>query len=114
MLGIAGTQALAITTGDVVSGFILKRSIAGEAEILTLCTNPAMRRHGHARRLLREAIARLRHDGVQALFLDVAADNDAALSLYKAEGFSQTGRRKNYYNRRSGHCDALLLRLQLS
>jgi ribosomal-protein-alanine N-acetyltransferase len=37
--------------------------------------------------------------GVTRVFLDVAADNVAALALYESLGFAEVGRRKSYYAR---------------
>ena len=80
-------------------GFILIRAAAGEAEILTLAVDPAARRAGLGRRLVEAAAVRAAAQGAQTLFLEVADDNEAALALYRAAGFAQTGRRKAYYKR---------------
>ena len=89
-------------------GFILVRAAAGEAEILTLAVAPAARRQGLGRTLLDAAIARL---GPAELFLEVAADNAAAIALYQAAGFKQVGIRRGYYARTDGKVDALMLKL---
>ena len=47
--------------------------------------------------------------GAASLFLEVGADNPAALALYAGLGFTRVGMRKAYYN--GG--DALVLRLSL-
>ncbi|HUN46622.1 MAG TPA: ribosomal-protein-alanine acetyltransferase, partial [Stellaceae bacterium] len=50
--------------------------------------------------------------GVEAITLEVAADNAPALSLYKSLGFSQVGVRAGYYRRPDATLmDAHLLRL---
>ena len=52
--------------------------------------------------------------GAETLFLEVAVDNVAALGLYTALGFAETGRRKAYYARAGGPAaDALILRVDL-
>ena len=43
------------------------------------------------------------------LFLEVAADNAAALALYRTAGMAETGRRADYYRRPGGAVDALVL-----
>jgi len=48
------------------------------------------------------------------MFLEVAADNEAALSLYQGLGFTPTGRRGGYYERsQRPAADALILRTPL-
>jgi ribosomal-protein-alanine N-acetyltransferase len=59
-------------------------------------------------------VAEAQRQGARTLFLEVAQDNSAARGLYAAHGFVQIGRRANYYRRRSGLVDALVLRLLLS
>lgn len=88
-------------------GMILARVAADEAEILTLAVMPAVRRRGLAAALLRQAMETARTRGAAAMFLEVAAANQAACALYLAEGFVQAGRRRGYY--REG-VDALILR----
>ena len=83
--------------------FAMIRHVAGETEILTLATDPAEQRRGLARRLI---------DSLPAgpVFLEVATDNEAALALYAATGFVETGRRSGYYRRPDGsRADALVL-----
>jgi ribosomal-protein-alanine N-acetyltransferase len=103
--GLMASGAIALMTER---GFILVREVAGEAEVLTLAVAPAARRQGQARALLAAAIARL---GDAEVFLEVAADNDAAIALYQAAGFQPVGRRRGYYARPAGAVDALMLKL---
>ena len=96
--------------GDL-KGFMLFRLAADEAEILTLCVDPAERGRGHGYRLLQAMRAAARQAGVRRTFLEVAEDNDRAIALYKKAGFAIAGRRKLYYHRPSGaDIDALVLR----
>ena len=88
----------------------LGRVAAGEAELLTLATDPDHRRAGRARACLAAFAAEARARGATEAFLEVAADNAAARALYAADGWSETGRRRGYYPR-AGHAsvDALVL-----
>ena len=95
-------------------GFILWRTAAGEAEILTLAVAPAARRRGLARALLNEACKRARLDGAQAMFLEVSDQNAAAVALYDAAGFARAGLRRGYYASLSPPQDALVMRLALT
>jgi len=95
-------------------GFILMRQADDEAEVLTLAVLPDGRRRGRGLALMQAALAACRARGVQQVFLEVAADNEAAKSLYHAVGMIETGRRRGYYARGDGHAvDALILTLNL-
>ena len=95
-------------------GFILLRTVADEAEILTLAVRPEARRRGLGARLVREGGTAAAARGAARLFLEVADDNTAALALYARAGFAGTGRRPGYYARPDGgRQDALILALNL-
>ncbi len=96
---------------DPTGGCVIARVAAGEAEILTLAVAPALRRGGRGRALLRAAAGRCAAAGAALLFLEVAADNSAALALYAAEGFRAVGRRRAYY---AHGADAVVLRRDLA
>jgi [ribosomal protein S18]-alanine N-acetyltransferase len=110
-----GVFALTARAGNTVGGFILARAIAGEAEVLTLAVDPVLRRRGIARALVEAAIAAAEVAGAEAVFLEVAADNPAAIALYQAAGFEAAGRRRGYYPRPGDAAiDALVLRRAIS
>ncbi|PKP84529.1 MAG: ribosomal-protein-alanine N-acetyltransferase [Alphaproteobacteria bacterium HGW-Alphaproteobacteria-2] len=96
------------------AGFALIRVVAGEAELLTLAVAPEARRRGLGRALLARAEARAAESGAVEMFLEVAADNAAALALYAAAGYARAGLRRGYYHPASGAAvDALVLRKAL-
>jgi len=97
-----------ILTGDARS-FVLGRVTLDEAEILTLATRPEARRQGLARARLKQFEQAAAAAGATSLFLEVAADNIAALALYQGAGFAPVGRRRGYYARPDGAADALVL-----
>jgi len=113
-----GSGAFALLAEDgagAAHGFILGRALAGEAEILTLAVTPEARRAGLGRSLV-EALARQAVErGAKTLFLEVAADNAAAIALYRGAGFERAGLRQAYYSRPGGpRMDALVLRRPLN
>ena len=110
LLNLPGTRAF----GDA-RAFALTRIAADEVELLTMATAPNARRQGLARGLMAQWLQTAQEDGAQRAFLDVAADNRAALTLYVSCGFEQTALRKGYYAR-PGHplVDALLMARDLS
>ena len=114
LLDSPGTLALQ-SSGDI-KGFVMVRAMAGEGEILTLAVAPQARRQGLAHALMQAAIVLAMAQEAQTLFLEVAADNAAALRLYEGLGFELAGRRKGYYDRGavSPRIDALVMRLCLN
>ena len=93
-------------------GFLLVRTIADEAEILTLAVAPNRRRKGVADTLIRNWIATT---VAETAFLEVARDNTAARRLYSKHGFVEIGCRKGYYAR-PGNApeDAVLMKLAMT
>ena len=114
---LAGEGVLAVVSeaDGEAKGFIVARVAAGEAEILTLAVDPGERRRGHGERLVAAAVDQARAAGAEAVFLEVATDNPAAIALYHKFGFTPAGRRAAYYARReSPPSDALILRRDLT
>jgi [ribosomal protein S18]-alanine N-acetyltransferase len=92
--------AITLVAGEpVLASFLLAQVAADECEILTLATAPAARRVGLARALIRAAAALAQTRGARMLYLEAAADNDAAAALYRGLGFETRGRRRAYYSR---------------
>ncbi len=94
-------------------GFILARVGGGEAEILTIGVDPAARGRQIGRRLLETAASAAVAAGADALFLEVAEDNAAALRLYERFGFYLVGMRPAYYRRGDARIAARTLRMDL-
>lgn len=90
--------------------FALIRVIADEAELLTIATLPDAQRQGLARACMERWQSAAVKLGATRAFLDVAADNRAARSLYAACGYDRCGQRVGYYARESGDpVDAILM-----
>ncbi|MBF9047775.1 GNAT family N-acetyltransferase [Rhodobacterales bacterium LSUCC0031] len=83
-------------------GFALVQILPPEAELLTIAITPTAQGKGHGRALLAAVLAKAESAGARRIFLEVAADNTAALALYKNALFTQTGRRRGYYRRGEG------------
>ena len=94
------------------AGFALWRSVAGEAELLTIAVHPTHQNKGLGRQLMSRWMAQAASSADTAL-LEVAADNSAARKLYVHFGFQIVAIRKNYYSRPSGKADAVLMRAPL-
>ena len=115
LMDIMGGFALITEEFDGVTGFILARVMGGEAEILTLAVAPWARRRGVGLELVEAAAAEAVRRDAAALFLEVAADNPAAVALYERAGFERAGLRRAYYARPDApSADALVLRRTLN
>lgn len=105
---LADPLCFLLVEGD--AGFLLGRAVAGEAELLTLAVAPEARRLGLGRRLVARFLYQSRLRGADRAFLEVAADNPAAIALYESSGFQRAGTRRGYYQSPEGQrIDALVL-----
>ncbi len=108
-LALETTLGLVAYDGGAVQGFVLCQITESEAEILTFCVTPSARRKGVGRDLLIGAQEATRQRQAQRLFLEVAADNTAALALYDQSGFRVIGKRSAYYSHDGKTVDAVML-----
>ncbi|MGL4278861.1 MAG: ribosomal protein S18-alanine N-acetyltransferase [Albidovulum sp.] len=109
---LSGTGTFLLTAPH---GFLIGRAIAGEAELLTLAVAPDARRQGSGGRLLADFLAESARRGAESAFLEVAADNAAALALYRRHGFAEAGRRRGYYRDSPGEAlDAIVMSRRLA
>ncbi len=100
ILAMPGAQGrFAVDGGDQPLGFLLSLHILDTAELLTLAIDPTHQRHGIGTILVRNFLENAKHSGGTNAFLEVAADNIAAILLYKREGFVHEGYRRDYYHR---------------
>ena len=100
--------AFVLVEGD--AAFLLGRAVAGEAELLTLAVAPEARRRGLGARLVARFVYQARLRGAARAFLEVSAENPAAIALYESTGFTTEGRRKGYYAAPDGaRTDAIVM-----
>jgi ribosomal-protein-alanine N-acetyltransferase len=77
--------------------------------LLLLAVDRSSRRRGVGRRLLEDFMEHARSQGATCAHLEVRENNDA-IQMYKAAGFTTAGRRREYYNGSDGsRYDALTL-----
>lgn len=104
----ADPLAFLLVEGD--AGFLLGRAVAGEAELLTLAVAPESRRLGLGARLVARFLYQARLRGAARAFLEVSAENPAAIALYELAGFAAAGRRRGYYTTpEGGRIDAVVM-----
>jgi ribosomal-protein-alanine N-acetyltransferase len=95
------------------AGFVLARAIAGEAEIVAIGVAPDRRGAGLGATLLEGALELSRMAGAEAVFLEVAENNNWACQLYTGRGFIKIGRRPDYYRQKDAAVAALVMKLEL-
>ena len=93
---------------DRIAGYVGSQTVMDETDMMNIAVHPDFRRKGIAEELVNALVHRLRNRGSRCLALEVRASNEPACKLYEKLGFSQIGRRPNYY--RNPREDALILR----
>lgn len=96
---ICRETAMCFTATDEsgVVGYIIGTKIPPEGEIYRIAVRSDKRQRGIGYRLLSYALKTELGEGVETVFLEVRSRNIPAIALYKAYGFSECGKRKNYY-----------------
>lgn len=91
----------AVCSVIAVEGAVVAYSVAwflpDELEVLSVATEALRRRSGHGRALVREILREATRRGTKRGFLEVRADNAAAIALYASLGFSRQSVRARYY-----------------
>lgn len=88
-------ECIVATTDARLVGFaVARRTAADEIEILNVAVDPASRRRGVGRNLVRELIGK----NPGTVFLEVRQSNIAARKLYHSLGFEVAGVRPHYYS----------------
>lgn len=96
-------------SGEKTDGFALARVVAGEAELLLLAVKRTAQRRGIGELLIERFIMIATGRGAHRLHLEVREGNHA-IKLYNRAGFTEVGRRRNYYSGSDGKIyDALTL-----
>ena len=103
-------QETAVAAG-VILGYGGIWKIDAEAHISTIATHPDHRGRGYGELLLAAMCRKALRLQADYLVLEVRVSNAVAQKLYHKYGFSQHGRKRNYY--RSDNEDAFDMRMQL-
>ena len=78
-------------------GYVGVTGVLDEAEIGNLVVDEKYRRQGIGYALMEYAFEELRRRKVLSIFLEVESTNTGAYELYKKIGFTEYGRRPDYY-----------------
>lgn len=96
--------------GDLPCGFYAARIAGPESELLLLAVDPVQRGRGIGALLMADWQGWAAAEGAEDYFLEMRADNDA-VHLYQRCGFSECGRRGDYYRGADGRMrDAITMR----
>ena len=82
-----------------ISSFISAIHVLDEIDIIEIGVIKEQRRRGVAHKLVSHLQKHCIKNRIREMFLGVAENNTAAISLYEKTGFNKIGIRKNYYFR---------------
>lgn len=93
----------------VMQGFYIAQLILETLELFNICVATDAQGKGYGKALLQHFLTEGQSRGATEALLEVRSNNDSAISLYKAAGFTVTGQRKGYYVSAEGKDDAILM-----
>lgn len=102
----AGRTVLVAEAEGVVVGLAVVRVVGDSADLERIAVLPAHRGRRNGDALLASAVALLAGAGAERLLLEVAVDNQAAITFYSHRGFVEIARRPRYYD---GRVDAIVM-----
>ncbi len=97
----------AVSDEGTLLGYIGMTTVLDEGCISNVAVEPAARRGGIGRALVREMLRRAELRKLAFVTLEVREHNESAIALYAGEGFVPVGKRRGYYERPRE--DALLM-----
>lgn len=113
MLSLPGTVLFMARHENQVCGFALARAVLDECELLLIATTSKVRRRGIGKGLVQSVLHWARTNAVKRVNLEVRSGNPA-LALYQSMGFTEVGRRENYYiGLENNRFDALTMQLNV-
>lgn len=98
--------------GERLAGYVGSQTVLGESDMMNVAVDEDYRRQGIGKMLIEALVEQLKARESHCLTLEVRDSNAPARSLYASLGFSEVGRRKNYY--RNPREDARILRKEWS
>ena len=110
-LGLSFSDMWVIDDGGAVTAFAVTWTVADEIQLNNIGVRRGLRRRGLASMLMDHIIRTARDRGrARKVFLEVSERNEAARLFYRAHGFTESGRRKRYYD----GIDAILMERELA
>ena len=84
---------------EEAAGYAAVLCAADEGNLVSIAVDEKFRNMGIAREMLDILYEELKNNEVSKIFLEVRRSNEAAINLYKSEGFEETGIRKGFYEK---------------
>ncbi|MCV2886082.1 ribosomal protein S18-alanine N-acetyltransferase [Aestuariibacter sp. AA17] len=122
-LSVSEQKASDTTAESFIAGYYIGLNVVGEVTLMDIGIAQDYRGKGYGEQLLDAFLARCRQLQCQAIWLEVRASNQAAISLYMKKGFEEIEVRKGYYTISStrngedgvtGKEDAVIMKLSLT
>ncbi|MCE5270652.1 ribosomal protein S18-alanine N-acetyltransferase [bacterium] len=111
LIDLPDALCLVALQGGRVIGYSCLWVVIESSELGNLAVHPEFQGQGVGARLLERNLAVCRRRGVIAMFLEVRASNERAITLYEHHGFTRIGLRKRYYSKPTE--DAVIMRRDL-
>jgi [ribosomal protein S18]-alanine N-acetyltransferase len=108
-LRIAFSDVRVVDDGGTVIGFAVVWNVADEIQLNNIGVSRGCRRRGVGRMLIEHIVASGRGCGKRKICLEVSERNETAQRFYLNSGFTESGRRKRYYD----GIDAILMEREL-
>jgi len=104
-----GYSGWGVEDDGTLAGYGFVSVAVGESHLLNLAVDPGHQGRGLGRLLLAQMLQSAREWGAECMFLEVRPSNRRARLLYARTGFTEFGRRRDYYPAPNGREDALVL-----
>lgn len=97
-LSAPGARAWTAEEDSTLVGFVIVQKLGGRrGHVITLDVREDLRRRGVGRRLLAQAEAWLKGEGVRRIHLETAVENAGGVAFWKAAGYRIVGSQPGYY-----------------
>lgn len=93
-----GAELVVLECDGAFAGYAVLWCILDQGELANIAIEEGLRGRGLGGALLDHVLELARARGVCTLFLEVRVGNRAAAELYASRGFSEIGRRTDYYD----------------
>ena len=90
-------EVLVVEHEGAIAGFLVGLAVGSEWELENIVVQPELRGRGLGEELVTAFLERAKEQGAERVDLEVRESNAAGRSLYERCGFSESGRRRGYY-----------------
>jgi ribosomal-protein-alanine N-acetyltransferase len=105
----SGYEAWVCLEDGVMAGYAVMMMVVDEAHLLNISIAAERQRAGLGSELLEFMFATARAKGATRMLLEVRPSNVSGSALYRRFGFTEIGRRRDYYPAHGGREDAIVM-----